>query len=109
MLPQLQREAPVTTPAVDRQWSLPLRVAFRFLFCYFILYVFPRCVGSRPAGDSSNHIIRLMWRAVVPWVGVNILHINGDYREVANGSGDQLFDFVLLFCIAVVALAATAI
>ncbi len=46
---------------------------------------------------------------VVPWVGVNILHLTGDFTEVANGSGDQLYDYVLLFCIAVTGLVATAV
>jgi uncharacterized membrane protein YphA (DoxX/SURF4 family) len=50
-----------------------------------------------------------MWHAIVPWVGEHILGLRGDMTEVANGSGDQLYDYILLFCLIVVAAVATAI
>ena len=46
---------------------------------------------------------------VVPWVGANIFHVAGPFTETANGSGDQIYDYVLLFCIAVTAAVATVI
>jgi len=49
-----------------------------------------------------------MWHAIVPWVGENLLHLHGDMTEVANGSGDQLYDYILLLCLFVVAIVATA-
>jgi uncharacterized membrane protein YphA (DoxX/SURF4 family) len=50
-----------------------------------------------------------MWHAVVPWVGTHVLRLTGDFTEVANGSGDQLYDYVLILCIAVTAVVITAI
>lgn len=109
MIPQLQRETPVSPPENSPQWSLPTRIAFRFGFAYFLLYVYPRAVGSLGANVNYSNPLRDLWHAVVPWVGAHVLHLAGDFTEVANGSGDQLYDYVLLFCIAVTAALATII
>ena len=109
MIPQLQRETPVSSPDIAPQWSLATRIAFRFGFSYFLLYVYPRSVGSLGAYVKYNNPLRDLWHAVVPWVGTHVLHLSGDFTEVANGSGDQLYDYVLLFCIGVAAVIATVI
>lgn len=109
MIPQLQREETVSSPEITRQWSLATKVAFRFAFCYFLLYVYPRSVGSLGAYVKYNNPIRDLWHAVVPWVGTHVLRLSGDFTEVANGSGDQLYDYVLLFCIFITALIGAAI
>jgi uncharacterized membrane protein YphA (DoxX/SURF4 family) len=109
MIHQLQRNAAVSNPQVERHWSLATRIAFRFTFSYFILWVYPRAVGSLGKGINYSNPLRTLWHAVVPWAGSNILHLTGDFSEVANGSGDQLYDYVLIFCIAVTAVVITAI
>ena len=109
MIPQLQRETSVASPQTTVQWSLPTRVAFRFTFAYFLLWVYPRAVGSLGAGVNYSNPLRDLWHAVVPWVGTHVLHLTGDFREVANGSGDQLYDYVQIFCIAVTAAVAAVV
>ena len=109
MIPQLQREAPVSAQEDASSWSLASRIAFRFGFSYFILYVYPRSVGSLGAGIKYNNPLRDMWHVVVPWVGEHVLHLPGPFTEIANGSGDQMYDYVLLFCIAIVAAVATIV
>ncbi|HLI63716.1 MAG TPA: hypothetical protein VKV05_09970 [Terriglobales bacterium] len=109
MIPQLQRDTPVSSPEITPHWSLPTRIAFRFAFSYFLLYVYPRSVGSLGANINYSNPLRDMWHAVVPWVGTHVLHLAGDFTEVANGSGDQLYDYVLIFCIAVTAALATIV
>src|SRR5689334_17134215 len=99
MIPQLQREAEVAASESAPQWSTLQKIGFRFAFSYFLLYVYPHSVGSLGAGVKYSNPLRDMWHAVVPWVGTHILHLTGDFTEVANGSGDQLYDYVLLFCI----------
>ncbi len=108
MEPQMLREAEPRT-AVENTWRASTRVAFRFVFCYFLLYIFPGAVGSLGSGMPHNDAYRRMWHAIVPWVGENLLRLHGDMTEVANGSGDQLYDYILLFCLVVVAIIATAI
>ena len=108
MIPQLQKEESVSAPE-STPWSLATKVAFRFTFSYFLLWAYPRAVGSLGKNIEYHNPLRTMWHAVVPWVGTNILHLTGDFTEVANGSGDQLYDYILLFCIAVTAVAITVI
>src|SRR5580698_2688094 len=109
MIPQLQKEESVSAPETLPQWSLSTRIAFRFTVAYFLLWVYPRAVGSLGKNSQYSNPLRTMWHAVVPWVGTHILHLSGDLTEVANGSGDQLYDYVLIFCIFVTAVIAAAI
>jgi uncharacterized membrane protein YphA (DoxX/SURF4 family) len=109
MIPQLQTETPVSAPETNPPWSLATRIAFRYFFAYFILWVYPRAVGSLGKGVKYSNPLKDMWHAVVPWVGVHVFHLTGDLTEVANGSGDQLYDYVQIFCIAVTAALITII
>ncbi len=104
---QLETEPRATDEG--KSWRPSTRVAFRFLFSYFLLYIFPGAVGSLGADMPHNDAYRRMWHAIVPWVGENLLHLRGDMLETANGSGDQLYDYILLLCLFVVAMVATAI
>src|SRR5271165_187182 len=105
---QMQRAAEPRAADESGGWRPSTRVAFRFVFSYFLLYIFPGAVGSLPADMPNNDAYRRMWHAIVPWVGENLLHLHGDMTEVANGSGDQLYDYILLLCLFVVAIVATA-
>jgi uncharacterized membrane protein YphA (DoxX/SURF4 family) len=105
----MQQAVEPRATAHNQDWSLSARIAFRFVFCYFLLYIFPGAVGSLPADNRIDDSYRQVWHAIVPWVGQNLLHLQGDMREVANGSGDQLYDYILLLCLVVVAAIATAI
>ncbi len=109
MKPQMKLEAEPQATEAGSSWRPSTRVAFRFLFSYFLLYIFPGAVGALGSGMPNNDAYRRMWRATVPWVGESLLHLHGDMREVANGSGDQLYDYILLLCLLVVAMLATAI
>ncbi len=114
MIPQLQREAPVSSPASAAQWSLIKRIAFRFVLVYYLLYIGPGPVGSLGTYKSIKgldvNIWSVLWHQVVPWVGTNILHLNANaLSEVPNGSGDELYDYVLILCLIVAAGFGTAI
>ena len=100
MIPQLERETTISSSDSVPQWSLATKFVFRFIFSYFLIYVYPYSVGSRGASSKLTHPITHLWEAVVPWVGTDILHIPGSYPENANGSGDQLYDYVMWLCVA---------
>ncbi len=113
MIPQLQREATVTAPMEKDTpiWSLPTRIGFRFVFCYYLLYIAPGPVGSLGPYNPLTHpnlLIRILHQ-IVPWVGMNILHLKGNLAEIPNGSGDELYDYVLLLCLIVFAAIITAV
>lgn len=109
MDPQMQREGEARATVQSHSWRPSTRVAFRFLFSYFLLYIFPGAVGALGADMPNQDAYRRMWHAIVPWVGENLLHLRGDMTEVANGSGDQLYDYILLLCFFIVAIIATAV
>src|ERR1700751_1148412 len=103
MIPAVQRETPVASSQITNHWSLATRIGFRFVFSYFMLYLGPGAVGALGVRDHgttnpSRELWAAVWHSVVPWVGTNVLHIDGDFREVLNGSGDELYDYVLVFC-----------
>jgi len=114
MIPQPQQEAPmVSAPSLPR-WSLATRVGFRFAFAYFLLWLAPGAVGAlgiqeRVISTPFRDLWVSMWHQVVPWVGATVLHLQGSFAEVANGSGDELYDYVLIFCIFVLAAVATLV
>ncbi len=114
MIPQLQRETLVSAPTETKQWSLITRIAFRFVFAYYLLYVSPGPVGAlspyHPANELDQNVFVWVWHGVVPWVGTNILHLNAAaLAEAPNGSGDELYDYVLILCLVVTAALITAI
>ncbi len=114
MIPQLQRDTPVASTPSTTQWSLATRIGFRFVFSYFLLYLGPGAVGALGLSDRVittpyRDLWVAIWHQVVPWVGENILQLKGSFREVPNGSGDQLYDYVLVLCILVLAAVITVV
>lgn len=113
MIPQLQKETSVSAPETNTQWSLATKFGFRFTFAYLLLYIGPGAVGSlgsyRTPEQLENSIWSKIWHPIVPWIGEHILHLSGDFKEVPNGSGDQLYDYVLIFCMVLAAIGIAAL
>ena len=112
MIPQLQREEAAVSGTVP-QWSIATKIGFRFAFSYFILYVAPGPVGSlssyKKGTTLATGISDFVWHPLVAWVGANLLHLSGNLKEIPTGSGDELYDYVLWLCIAVLAAVITAL
>jgi uncharacterized membrane protein YphA (DoxX/SURF4 family) len=112
MIPQLQRGNLVSSREITPPWSLAKRIGFRFVFSYFLLYIGPGAVGSLGLNEKVagyHALFSALWHRVVPWFGTNILGLKESLAEVANGSGDQLYDYVLIVCLLVTASIATVI
>ncbi|MEU2038472.1 DoxX family protein [Nocardia niwae] len=102
--------------AGERPWSLPARIAFRFVFAYFglfcvlfaqILFVFTG-VASRWLPESA-----ILWqmRATSPlvgWVGDHVFGVEAVLHE-DSGSGDQAAIWLLIFCELVAAVLITLV
>jgi len=84
MDPQMQREGEARATVQSDRWRPSTRVAFRFVFSYFLLYIFPGAVGALGADMPNQDAYRRMWHAIVPWVGENLLHLHGDMTEVSQ-------------------------
>jgi len=88
-------------------WSPVQRVAFRFACAYLVLYNFPSPLGIIPYADSLAEPYEAIWKALVPWVGRHVLHLDGPFNTAPTGSGDTTIAYVRLFCVAVLALVIT--
>lgn len=101
-------------PAVQApEWRLASRVAFRFCFVYFGLY----CLSTQiitslvPVPNFDIPDPSTFWpiRPFVFWTAAHVFGVSKPlvYRE--SGSGDKIFDWVLLFCMLVVSVVAVGI
>jgi len=113
MIPQVQRETSDSTISNVPHWSLATKIGFRFTFSYLLLYIGPGAVGSLPSYLTPEQLeVKFgsrIWHPIVPWVGAHILGLSGNFTEVPNGSGDELYSYVLVFCLFLVAVLVTAI
>jgi uncharacterized membrane protein YphA (DoxX/SURF4 family) len=101
------------SPAETARWSLPLRIAFRFCVAYFTLFGlsnqilggFIRVPGLRFPGLAA------LWplRHITFWTAAHLFGIRGTLVYTGSGSGDKTFDWVLAFCLLVIAALITGV
>ena len=99
--------APPAPAAAPARWRLATRIAFRFCFLYFGLYVVTtqmlQGLLNLPVPiPGSEYLDRL-----VVWVTINVFKIASPLTTV-TGSGDRTIDWVQTFCLLVVGVAGTA-
>lgn len=90
-------------------WSSFKKVAFRFSFIFFSLFIIIVNNGTFPFWDIVMKYPTELLQKFIPWVGKHILHLSYDITTFTNGSGDTTYDYVIVFCIAVIAFAGTII
>jgi hypothetical protein len=103
---------PPSTAAGQAPWNIATRIAFRFCFIYFGLYVgssqilsglLPSPIGGIPPPGT------LGWpRAGVAWVALHVFHVT-EPLTIRSGSGDKIFDWVLTFCLFVISVVVTIV
>ena len=82
--------------APQPQWQPASRIAFRFVFAYFVLYML-----IFPAGAMIPYTSYLVEKyydllhVIVPWVGKHILRLSKEITIFTNGSGDTTYDYAL--------------
>jgi len=90
-------------------WSLPLRIAFRFAFTYFLLYCAPFPITWIPYADRVGQWLEGFWHAVVPWVAAHVLHLPRPIIIFENGSGDTTYNWIQVGCFLIAAITATVV
>ena len=109
---QLQR-GHSDTEAQQLQWSPATRIAFRFCFVYFgLLCLLTQVFTSLiPLPNVEIPDPSTLWpiRQVVFWTAAHVFGVAGPLVYKDSGSGDKTYDWVLQFCILIVALLATVI
>ena len=87
-------------PDAPHPWSVATRIAFRFTFIYFSMYIltFP-AGGFIPFTDILATKYNQMWNVIVLWVGHHILHVSYPIITGETGSGDRTADWIQLLCL----------
>lgn len=75
------------------------KVAIRFFFLFFVLYIFFNPNGVFPGIDTLFGIYIEPFHKLIPWIGKHILHLSYDITVFTNGSGDTTYDYVVIFLI----------
>ena len=96
-------------PQPSARWSLPTRLAFRFCFAYFGLYV----LSTQMVGALSLYVLPRLetlppLRGIVLWTASHVFHV-ARQLVLLSGSGDKTFDWVETFCLLIIAAVITAV
>lgn len=96
--PVLTVEAPAAPPLPSPapRWRFATRVAFRFCFIYFGLYILLTQMNFIPGVPSLQPLAPV--RPIVFWVIKNVFH-DDRTLQVLGGSGDKMFDYVFVLCL----------
>jgi hypothetical protein len=89
-----------TATATDTDnWTLLQKIALRFFFLFFVLFIFFDPNGVTPNAKYLSMFYDPMFRSLVPWVGKHMLSITRPVVVMPNGSGDTTYSYVWLFTI----------
>jgi hypothetical protein len=101
------------SPAQTAHWSLGLRIAFRFCVSYFTLFALSNQILDGLLIIPKVNIPELsrFWpfRQVTFWTAAHVFRIKRDLVYMGSGSGDKTFDWVLAFCLLVIAALVTGV
>src|SRR5262245_38763653 len=99
--------------ALRVRWRLSTRVAFRFVFLYFSLYVFFTQMLSSLLQVPNRELPDLgsteAMQPVLNWVGAHILRLSQPIPFHPSGSGDKLADYVLSLTLVLAAFIVTIV
>lgn len=84
-------------------WPPPQKIAFRFAFLFFGLFIIIQNNGAFPFWGVLMKYPTEWLHQFIPWVGRNILHLPEEITVFTNGSGDTTYDYVIIFTIFVTA------
>lgn len=76
-------------------WSTGKKIAFRFFFLFFLLYIFFNPNAGVPLSNLVFDFYISPFHKFVPWFAKHILGIKTDITVFTNGSGDTTYDFVI--------------
>ena len=104
-----------TLDAASPRWSPSLRIAFRFCFVYFGVYIVMTQMltsllfaTTNDSGAFELDNLRPV-QAVMVWTAAHVFHITGKIVTFETGSGDRYYDWIELAWIVSLAILATVI
>ena len=95
------------TEQPQQRWHPFTRTAFRFAFVYLLLYNLPFPLTAIPYVDKVAEWYNSFWTWSVPRVARAVL--NREVATVFNGSGDRMYDYLLVAFLLLISLVAAVI
>jgi uncharacterized membrane protein YphA (DoxX/SURF4 family) len=91
-----QATGPYPTPgtANDHSWNAGIRLAFRLVFAYEILYSFPFPLNLLPWSDKIFGWHEALFSKLTVWTGAHILHLSSPLAYSSYAGGDSMFGWV---------------
>lgn len=104
-MPQSEERPADTLPAANVTWGLPMRLAFRLVFAYEVLYSFPFPLNLLPFSDKISGWYDALFGRMTVWTGAHILHLHTPLAYSFYAGGDSMFGWVenlvkLMFAVA---------
>ena len=90
-------------------WPLIKKLAFRFFFIYFLLYIFFNPNGVLPYVDDVYNWYIQPFHKLVVWLGKHVLHLAKPITTFTNGSGDTTYDNIIILFMAFLAIVGAVI
>lgn len=94
----------MTQPVNYFRWTFGQKLAVRFFFLFFILYIVLNPNGVLPKVDLLFNIYIELFHKLIPWIAKHILHLSYDITIFTNGSGDTTYDYITLLFIIMISL-----
>jgi uncharacterized membrane protein YphA (DoxX/SURF4 family) len=94
-------------PETEPAWPLPLRIVFRFVFAYLVFYLPSVVFNAIPAFETESDPYTKLCDPMVLWAGKHVFGVEITIRPA--GSGDTTWNYVQVFCFAVLAAVITVI
>lgn len=95
------------------RWNLATRIAFRFCCVYFVLYCLSNQILTSllaiPGVDLPDPASIPPLRPMITWTATHVFRVSHPLVFTGSGSGDKTVDFVLVFCLLVIALVVSAL
>lgn len=87
------------TSTRSTNWSILKKISFRFFFIYFLLFIAFQNNSAYPFWDKIFHYPFEWTKQLIPWLGQHIYGISDVTFRENTGSGDTLFDYIVLLTI----------
>jgi len=99
--------------ARDVSWSPGLRITFRFVCSYLVLFIAGTATYMAEDFPGLDFVVKpymKWWHALNPWIAVHLFHVTGEPATYfQTGSSDTTLAYVEVFSSAVIAAAATLV
>jgi hypothetical protein len=91
------------------RWNLAQRIAFRFVFSYFSLFLFTSVINLVPFSRFLLRRYGALWDFIVVWLEKHVLHTGYAIYLPDGGIGNTAYGTILFFCYVTLAAVATVL